>query len=410
MIASKITGFSRFFSNIRDRRSSVFAAILAVVLYVSYAFPHNGWSNPTLLLTAIFIGLHLPDYSRLSNRLEERLQERTAIVSLGRLGRFALQYTFNAVVFLLFLRGHVVAADGFSGIGGLLGVAAITTIASQGAQYVGQLAYRHGFGHPDTNTLLGLSANVFVTAAAIGGLPLARQCFLVGGIGLGLVVFGLGLLSDLRALIHPQGGIAIFFGTFNPFHVGHLALVRRVIEERGVEKVIIHPTVVPRFHADALARGEIRVARVENGLQIYETTEKADPKVNYFPTGNRFFSPEDRCRMIALSIADAGLSDRVEVAFMPEVYARAGFHGVFRAIRRQHPGKPMHGIHGSDFGAMLVRTIMDESGWYYPFPVVRRGSISATAIRAGAAGLTSPSVERELRGMQAMPGEAQAAA
>ena len=407
---SRIIGsFSTIISSILDRRSTLFAGVLAIVLYVSYAFAHSVWGNPTLILTAIFIGLHLPDYSRLSNRLEERLQERTAAITVGRLGRFIMQYAFNTVVFLLFLRGAVVPADGFHGIGGLLGVAAITTIASQGAQYVGQMAYRHGIGHPDTNTLVGLSANIFVTAAAIAGLPLAREVFLFGGISLGLVVFGLGVLSDLRAMIHPQGGIAVFFGTFNPFHIGHLELVRRVIAERSVEKVVIHPTIVPRFHADALARGEIRIARVEDGLQIYETTEKADPRVNYFPTGNRFYSPEDRCRMIALTIADAGLTDKVEVAFMPEIYARAGFHGVFRAIRRQHPGKPIHGIHGSDFGAMLVRTIMDESGWYYPFAVIRRGPISATAIRAGAKGMTSPSIELALRQFRAGQPEKQAA-
>lgn len=400
---------SKSLRSILDRRSAVFSGVLAAVLYVSYAFAHDVWGNPTLILTAVFIGLHLPDYSRLSNRLEERLQEHTAVITAGRLGRFALQFAFNAVVFLLFLNGQVVPAAGFQGIGGLLGAAAVTTIASQGVQYVGQMAYRRGFGHPDTNTLIGLSANIFITAAAIAGLPFAREIFLFGGISVGLVVFGLGVLSDLRALIHPQGGIAVFFGTFNPFHIGHLELVRRVLAERRVEKVVIHPTVLPRFHADALARGEIRIARIENGLQVYETTEKADPKVNYFPTGNRFFSPEDRCRMIKLTIADAGLTDRVEVAFMPDIYARAGFHGVFRAIRRQHPGKPIHGVHGSDFGAMLVRTIMDESGWYYPFPVVRRGAISATAIRAGATGMTSPSVELALRGLQTSHSDLQAA-
>jgi hypothetical protein len=153
---------------------------------------------------------------------------------------------------------------------------------------------------------------------------------------------------------------------------------------------------VPKFHADAIARGEIKIARVENGLQVYERTEKGDPFIDYFPTGNRFYCPEDRRWMIELAIKDAGLSGRVEVVFLPELYRDAGFRGVFREIARRHPGKPIHGIHGSDIGGMMVRTIMDESGWYYPLPVRRADQVSATAIRAGAKGMTTPSVTEAL--------------
>ncbi|MBM3557815.1 MAG: adenylyltransferase/cytidyltransferase family protein, partial [Alphaproteobacteria bacterium] len=245
------------------------------------------------------------------------------------------------------------------------------------------MAYRQGHGHPDTNVLFGLAANVFLAAVATAGLPIAQAIFLGAGLIFGTFVFGWGVLSDLRAVLHPRGGIGVFFGTFNPFHIGHVALVRKALEDRGLEKVVIHPTILPRFHADALARGEIRVARIESGLQVYEKTPHADPRADYFPTGNRFYAPEERRRMIELAVKDAGLADLVEVAFYPETYRTEGFRGVFREIRRRHPGKPIHGIHGSDFGAMLVRTIMDESGWHYPFPVRRQGAISATAIRAG---------------------------
>ena len=156
-----------------------------------------------------------------------------------------------------------------------------------------------------------------------------------------------------------------------------------------------------RLHAQALERGEIRVARLENGLQVYERTEKADVNVDYFPTGNRFFAPETRRRLIELAIAEAGLADRVEVAFMPEIYEREGFFGVVRELKRANPGRPFHGIHGSDFGGMTVRGILDECGWIYPMTFLRRDGISATAIRAGAQGMTSEAVTKVLAGLTA---------
>ena len=82
---------------------------------------------------------------------------------------------------------------------------------------------------------------------------------------------------------------------------------------------------------------------------------------------------------------------------MPDVYRRSGFFGVIREIRRANPGKPLHGIHGSDFGGMHARLIMDESGWIYPMPFLRRDGVSATAIRGGVRGLTARAVEAVLR-------------
>src|SRR5437764_1358039 len=90
---------------------------------------------------------------------------------------------------------------------------------------------------------------------------------------IGVSVF-VGLLSDLRSVMAPKGGIGIFFGTFNPFHNTHLDLIRRALDERGLDRIIIHPTLVPRLHAEAFRKGELRVGRLENGFQIYETTAK----------------------------------------------------------------------------------------------------------------------------------------
>jgi len=388
--------FALTITAIRSHRSAAFGWLIGLVFYLCYALARGVWSNPVLVLTSVFIGLNVPHYSRLSTRIEEYLQLVSAMVTLGRLGRFTFQMAFNTAVYALFVAGGVVSPTGVAALGGVLGAAAATTLASQGFQYAGQSLARAGYGQPDWNVLVGVSVNVFLAAMALAGFPFARTLFLASAIIFGALVVMIGLASDIRAVTWPDGGVAVFFGTFNPFHLSHLDLVRRALDERKVEKVVIHPTIVPKFHADALARGEIKVASIENGLQVYERTKKGDPLIDYFPTGNRFYRPEDRRWLIELAIRDAGLSGKVEVAFLPDIYRNAGFRGVFRAIARRYPGKPIHGIHGSDVGGMMVRTIMDESGWYYPLSVRRSDAISATAIRAGAKGMTTPSVTEAL--------------
>lgn len=383
-------------SVIRSRRSIAFGWLIALIFYVCYALARDVWQSPELILVSLFIGINVTQYSRLSSRIEEYLQFVSATVTLGRLGRLAFQMAFNTVVYNFFLSGGVVAAVGIDSLGGVLGAAAVTTIASQGFQYAGQTLARLGYGQPDWNVLVGLSANVFLAAMALAGFLGAQLAFVASAIVFGGLVFTVGVASDIRAFAWPTGGIAVFFGTFNPMHISHLGLILRAFDERRVEKVVIHPTIVPKLHADAIARGEIHVASVENGLEVYERTAKGDPYINYFPTGDRFYCPGDRKRMIELAIKDVGLSDRVEVAFMPEIYQDLGFRGVFREIVRRHPGKHIHGIHGSDIGGMMIRTIMDESAWYYPLSVQRKDDVSATAIRTGARGMTTQSVTEAL--------------
>ena len=239
------------------------------------------------------------------------------------------------------------------------------------------------------NVLVGLVINMVLAALGTAGVPYAREAFLIVGFGLGIGLFGLGLLSDLRSLFAPKGGVGLFFGTFNPFHNTHLEIVRRAIEERGLDMVIIHPTLIPRIHVDAFRKGQLRVARLENGFQIYEKTEKADVNVDYFPSGKQFLPPETRKVLIDLAMAEAGLGNRVQVAFYPEVYNTKGFQGVIAEVKRRYPKARLHGLHGTDFGGMTVRGIYDECGWIYPWRILRRDKVSATAIRRGAKGMTS---------------------
>lgn len=388
----KSTGFSSLTGKVgRYVRSpsTRMAAFVGLLSYLSYAYAHGSWTNPALIGVSLFVGVFLPSYAKLSNKAELWANNRFGFVTGGRLGRFIPQYAFNLAVFFVMLWGGALNRVGMAQVGGAPGAALVTTFASQGIQYLGVYLFQRGYGDMNRNVLVGLSANLVLTALATAGLPFAREAFLAVGLTLGAVIFGIGILSDLRSQFAPKGGVGIFFGTFNPFHNTHLAMVRQAIEERGLDRVIIHPTLVPRLHAEAFRKGQLRVARLENGFQIYEKTEKADVNVDYFPTGRMFLPPETRKVLIELALAEAGLSNRVEVGFMRETYDKNGFQGVIAEVKKANPGRRLHGLHGTDLGGMFVRQIYDECGWIYPWRIMRRDGVSATAIRKGAKGMTS---------------------
>jgi nicotinic acid mononucleotide adenylyltransferase len=365
------------------------AALVGLITYLSYAYAHGSWANPALIGVSLFTGLFLPTYAKLSNKAELWAQNRFGFVTAGRLGRFAPQYAFNLAVFWVLLWGGALNRVGVASVGGFAGAALVTSLASQGSQYLGLFLFQRGIGDANRNVLIGVSINLVLAAFGTAGVPGAREAFLILGLLLGIALFGIGVLSDLRSLFAPKGGVGIFFGTFNPFHNTHVEMVRRAIEERGLDHVIIHPTLVPRLHVDAFRKGELKVARIENGFQIYEKTDKADVNVEYFPTGRQFLPPETRKALIELALAEKGLGNQVEVAFYRETYNKRGFQGVIGEIRKLHPGRRLHVIHGTDIGGMQVRQICDESGWIYPWRILRRDKVSATAIRRGEKGMTS---------------------
>ncbi len=381
--------------------STRIAAFVGLLTYLSYAYAHHSWANASLIGVAVFIGVFSPSYARLSNKAELWTQNRFGFVSIGRLGRFVPQYLFNLAVFGVTLWGGALNRDGVASVGGIAVAALITTVASQGAQYLGIFLFQRGVGDLNRNVLLGLSANILLTALGTAGIPYAREAFLILGTTLGGVFYTIGLMSDIRSQIAPKRGVGVFFGTFNPFHNTHISMIQRAIVERNLEKVVVHPTIVPRLYADALRKGETEIARLQDGYQIYERTAKADMNVEYFPAGRMFLAPQTRKILIELAVAEARLGERIEVAYYPEVYETKGFQGVIGEIKRRFPGQPLHGLHGTDIGGMAVRGIYDECGWIYPWRILRRDSVSATAIRRGTKGMTSRVVSSVLEQLAA---------
>ena len=377
--------------------STRLAAFAGLLTYFCYAYAHNSWTNPALIGVAMFFALFMPTYSRISNKIEIWSNNQFGYVTGGRLGRFVFQFAVNLALFAIMLWGGGMSRTGVASVGGIAGAALITSLASQGLQYLGIYLYARGVGDYNRNVLAGLVVNTVLTALGTAGLPFAREAFLAIGFGLGGLLLLVGLLSDLRSIFAPKGGIGLYFGTFNPVHNTHLDIIKSAMEQRRLNKIIIHPTLIPRLHVEAFRRGEIRVGRLKDGFQIYEKTEKADVAVDYFPTGNIFLPPETRKALIDLAVAEAGLAGKVEVIALRETYDSKGFQGVIAAIKKMHPGVRLHTLHGTDFGGMYVRQICDECGWIYPWRIMRRNNVSATAIRKGAKGMTPPVVTDVLR-------------
>ncbi len=378
---------------------------IGALMYASYAFAGGTWSNGGLVFISAFVGVFLPFYSRISNKAEEIACLKTALVTAGRLARFAFQFAFNLFIFRVLIVSGVVSHENISRVGGFAGVAAVTTVASQGIQYLCIIFANREIGNKNANVMLGLSANIVVTALSASGVSWVRPVFLANGIVFGLLVFGVGIASDIRARFAPKGGVGVFLGTFNPFHKTHLSMLRAFIEERGLELVYLHSTVVPRLHQEALRKGEIRVAKRERGMRVYERTDRADVHAQYFPTGNRFYEFETRKKIMELALADAGLTGKTRVLDMRETYEKTGFYGILSAIKRENRGKRIHVLHGSDLGGMWIRSIYDESGWFYPYPVVRKDDVSATAIRDGARGMAAGITEDIIENINRDAGE-----
>lgn len=372
------------FKHTLRNRARLFAGLagLAPLVLVASAPDAAGPYSLAGLAVAGAIAFLLPRYLRLVAAVEDRINQRTGYVTPCRLLMPLLLAPLAALLVALFSwRPHsdVANLNAALALGSLCGLYSVALVLAV-----------FGIGDRIRNSLLAAALGVWLIVlglevpAVAGTWGIATLPFMAH-----LLV---GLASDGRAHFYPKAGVAVFFGTFNPVHLGHLRLMRTALATRRLSKIYIHATTVPKLHRSALANGELSLS-FSDGMRAYAKTDRADPFKNYFPTGNRFYEYEVRRELLAAAIEDAGLTRQVEVLNLPETYLEQGFHGIVAHVKRLNPDVPLHGIHGSDPGGMWVRTIFDYSGWLYPCPFVRSDTISATAIRDGAIGLTSATVE-----------------
>ncbi len=117
------------------------------------------------------------------------------------------------------------------------------------------------------------------------------------------------LLALAPAQARPRGGVAVFTGSFDPIHEGHLRVARAARDELGVERVIL----VPRP-----------------------------------PYGEKHPLPvRERAAMIRLAVQG---SPGLEVADDATIrlLARAGDEAVMDAFRDRDPRRPVYRVQGTD--------------------------------------------------------------
>ncbi|SIT43756.1 conserved membrane hypothetical protein [Paraburkholderia ribeironis] len=373
---------------ISSQKSRIYA-LAATVLPTLVVWLRSGGSIESVSVSVIGIFASawlLVRFSAWMIRVDDAINLRSGRVTPGRLVRTG--FHVPVVVVCAILTNAHPGSSAFDTTGYCLLVA-----ASSGMHAIAfGLAY-HGHGDRAGNLILSLAISSWLVAAC----AIERSALFFAGL-CGIVFVAhlvMGMLSDLRSIRYPRKGIGVFFGTFNPVHKTHLQILHDVLDSRRLERIYVHCTTVPKLHRLALERGEIEISH-DAGMRVYSKTDRADPAKNYFPTGNRFYEYELRRELLRASVTDSDLGDRVTVLDLPDIYERDGFIGVLNEVKRRHRGLPVHGLHGSDTGGMWVRHLFDDSGWIYPCAVVRSDQVSATAIRGGAIGLTSKTVEQFL--------------
>lgn len=339
-----------------------------------------------LALLIIVTMVLLPVYCRQILKVEDKFNLKTANLSISRLLRLFLHIPWVLVTFLTLSQPVGIQTVQHFILLSLVG-------ASAGLHSVGIcLAYR-GVGERAGNAIISMMLSAWVVC-----LVTVNSAFLMVPIFLCFVYIlhlANGFITDFKAYFYPQSGIGVFFGTFNPVHKTHLAILKNAIESRGLTKIYVHPTTIPKLHKEALYKGELSVEFI-SGMLIYSKTDKADHAKNYFPTGDRFYDYKLRQELLNASILDEGLQGKVEILSLPDIYDKKGFFGILEHIKNNNPNTKIHGLHGSDIGGIWVRHIFDLSGGIYPYPIKRVDNISATAIRSGATGYTTNTVERFL--------------
>ena len=70
--------------------------------------------------------------------------------------------------------------------------------------------------------------------------------------------------------------IAIFGGSFDPIHIGHIEIVESAIERLDIDKLIVVPTFLNPFKESFLAQPRVRLGWIEEVLGGREKVEVSD--------------------------------------------------------------------------------------------------------------------------------------
>lgn len=377
------------------------AFMASMTLYFSLSLLVNNFVNLSVILCSLLCALVIPVFSIYVNYAEEKLQIKTAFLSIGRLGRVLLLAVFASVLFALLSQAEVIEINKYQSFGGFWGLVFFSAFSQYALQYISLSLFARNVGRKTKNLIFAVSINVlFIVLSLIDHsiwlkLPLLFSAFVFGG-----GVLFVGLFSDLRSLFYPQHGVGVFFGSFNPIHRVHMDVLKEFIAERNLSRVYIQCSSFNKFHLRALLRGEITLDKREKGIKLYKKTKLSDDFISYFPKGNRFFDYQLKRKLIEEAVKEAGLDHVVTVLDLKDTYETYGYYGVLKNIKRRHLKTPIHILHGSDINGMYIREVSDECGFFYPKAVRRRVGVSSRKIRMGHWESLNPSVRQFLKNLE----------
>lgn len=190
-------------SYVRQLRISL--CIGALVCF-AYGTGTSMWASPWLYGTAVFMTLCAPLFSILCNVADAAMVRMTGLVTLGKLGRFVAQLTFNLIFMAAVVHGGLVSRVDIAHIGGVPGAALLATLVSQGTQYVAVLIANCGIGTRDGNVTLGYLVSVSVIALSMLGHPHIQHGFEIASMTFGGFILALGLIKDARWLAGLASG------------------------------------------------------------------------------------------------------------------------------------------------------------------------------------------------------------
>ncbi len=187
---------------VRFRLNSAYglSAFVGVVTYLAYGSLNQAWSNWVLVAVGLYMFLSIPLYSKLSNKIEVAVTERTNLETGGRIARYIPQLLINLALLWVFVEGQVIELSGLDGIGGFFATAAWITIVSQGGQYLANWLALKKIGDADQNVVLAVSISAIVNALAVSGVTWIHPIYIGLSLSFGAVIFGVGLVADTKFL------------------------------------------------------------------------------------------------------------------------------------------------------------------------------------------------------------------
>ncbi len=169
--------------------------------------------------------------------------------------------------------------------------------------------------------------------------------------------------------------VAVFGGTFNPFHNGHLEIIKALISLNAFDKILVIPTnIPPHKNAPMLASGEDRVAMCRLALAGYENVEVCDIELR---RNGPSYTYDTVCELKKQFDADIHIvcgGDMITTLYSWKNYSDLLKSAKFVAFRRI-------GVDNSEFDSAVEKTLSD--GGFVTVIDADITDVSSTEIRLG---------------------------